>query len=134
MRVQPRRAARDRMRERLSIVSASAARGTRVIRFAILFVCVVAAVHAGTAAAEDWLAGAGPEWQRTLDGAKKEGHVAVVGPPELAVAVADGFLKDTGVEVDYLGGVAAVNAARVSREVRAGNVTVDVMFTGTAEL
>lgn len=105
-----------------------------MIRFAILLGGIIAAAHVQTAVAEDWQAGAGPEWQRTLDGAKKEGRVAVVGPPELAVPIAEGFLKDTGVELDYLGGVAAVNAARVSREVRAGNVTVDAMFTGTAEL
>jgi ABC-type Fe3+ transport system substrate-binding protein len=121
------------MRERLPAVPALAARSAWVIRFAILVGCVAAA-NVQAAAAEDWQAGARPEWQRVLDAAKKEAHVAAVGPPELAVAVADGFLKDTGIEVDYLGGVAAVNAARVSREVRAGNVTIDVMFTGTAEL
>jgi iron(III) transport system substrate-binding protein len=122
------------MRERLPTVPALAARGARVIRFAFLLTGVAIVAAAQTAAAQDWQAGAGPGWQGVLDAAKKEAHVAVVGPPELAVAVADGFLKDTGIEVDYLGGVAAANAARVSREVRAGNVTVDAMFTGTAEL
>ena len=67
-----------------------------------------------------------------LAAAKKEAHIAIVGPPELALPMAEGFKKDTGIEMDYLGGVAAVNAARVSREARAGNVTVDAMFTGTA--
>ena len=82
----------------------------------------------------DWQAGAPPEWKKILDDARKEGHVAVVGPSELAVPISDGFKKDTGIEVDFLGGVAAVNASRVAREVRAGNVTVDFMYTGTAEL
>jgi len=98
-------------------------------------VALWATVAASAAFAEDdWQAGAPPEWQKILADAKKEGHVAVVGPSELAVPMAEGFLKDTGIQVDFLGGVAAVNQSRVAREVRAGNVTVDFMFTGTAEL
>jgi len=84
--------------------------------------------------AADWQAGAPPEWAKILAAAKQEGHVAVVGPSELAVPIAEGFKKDTGIEVDFLGGVASVNASRVAREVRAGNVTIDFMYTGTAEL
>jgi ABC-type Fe3+ transport system substrate-binding protein len=82
----------------------------------------------------DWQAGAPPQWAKILADAQKEGHVAIVGPSELAVPIADGFKKDTGIQVDFLGGVASVNASRVAREARAGNVTVDVMYTGTAEL
>jgi ABC-type Fe3+ transport system substrate-binding protein len=103
-----------------------------------LFLSILAAIAVTcsgvAAAAQDWQAGAGPEWQRTLADAKKEGHVAVVGPAELAVPVTEAFLRDTGIQVDYLGGVASVNGSRVSREARAGNVTIDIMFTGTAEL
>jgi ABC-type Fe3+ transport system substrate-binding protein len=82
----------------------------------------------------EWQAGAPPEWAEILAAAQKEGHVAVAGPSELALPLADGFQKDTGIQVDFLGGVAAVNASRVAREVRAGNVTIDFMYTGTAEL
>lgn len=82
----------------------------------------------------DWQSGAPPEWQKILDAARQEGHVAVVGPSELAVPISQAFQKDTGIEVDFLGGVASVNASRVAREVRAGNVTIDFMYTGTAEL
>src|SRR5580700_1417354 len=81
------------------------------------------------AQAADWQAGAPPEWAKILADAQKEGHVAVVGPSELAVPIADGFKKDTGIQVDFLGGVASVNASRVAREVRAGNVIVDFMYT-----
>ncbi|HXE29745.1 MAG TPA: ABC transporter substrate-binding protein, partial [Stellaceae bacterium] len=98
-------------------------------------VAAVALAWGSAAFAEgDWQAGAPPEWAKILADAKKEGHVAVVGPSELAVPVAEAFHKDTGIQVDYLGGVAAVNQSRVAREVRSGNVTVDFMFTGTAEL
>jgi len=87
-----------------------------------------------SARAEDWQDGAPPQWRQIFADAQKEGHVAVVGPSELAVPVAEAFQRDTGIQVDFLGGVAAVNASRVAREVRAGNVTVDLMYTGTAEL
>jgi ABC-type Fe3+ transport system substrate-binding protein len=98
-------------------------------------VAAVAMAWGSAAFAEaDWQAGAPAEWAKIFADAKKEGHVAVVGPSELAVPVAEAFLKDTGIQVDYLGGVAAVNQSRVAREVRSGNVTVDFMFTGTAEL
>ena len=59
-----------------------------------------AAILAGSlsafpALADDWQAGAPPEWQKVLDAARKEGHVAVVGPSELAVPIAEAFQKDT---------------------------------------
>jgi len=82
----------------------------------------------------DWQSGAPPEWTKILAAAQTEGRVAVVGPSELATPIAQGFQKDTGIQVDFLGGVAAINASRVAREARAGNVTVDFMYTGTAEL
>ncbi|HEV8016049.1 MAG TPA: extracellular solute-binding protein [Stellaceae bacterium] len=102
---------------------------------ALGFLAVIAAGAGATSAfADDWQAGAPPAWQKIFDDARKEGHVAVVGPSELAVPIAEAFLKDTGIQVDFLGGVASVNASRVAREVRAGNVTIDFMYTGTAEL
>jgi ABC-type Fe3+ transport system substrate-binding protein len=100
----------------------------------IIFAAIAVAGAHASASAQDWQAGAGPDWQRVLADAKAEGHVAVVGPPELGVPIADAFLRDTGIEVDYLGGVASANGARVTREAHAGSVTIDVMFTGTAEL
>src|SRR4051812_1932251 len=82
----------------------------------------------------DWQAGAGPEWQKVLAAAKKEGRIAVSGPPQLATAFTQAFARDTGIPVDYLGGEARATASRVVREVRAGNVTIDAFLTGTAEL
>jgi len=84
--------------------------------------------------AADWQAGAGADWQNTLAAAKKEGRVAVAGPPELAGPVSDAFKRDTGIEVEFLGGEARDRASRVGREVRSGKVTLDVTFTGSAEL
>jgi ABC-type Fe3+ transport system substrate-binding protein len=109
-------------------------RGRRCRYFLGILAAIAVAGANGSASAQDWQAGAGPEWQHVLADAKKEAQIAVVGPPELGVPIADAFLRDTGIEVDYLGGVASANGARVSREARAGNVTIDVFFTGTAEL
>ena len=102
--------------------------------FVFAAVAASAMASAPAFAEDDWQAGAPPQWAKILADAQKEGHVAVVGPSELAVPIAEAFKKDTGIQVDFLGGVASVNASRVAREVRAGNVTVDFMYTGTAEL
>ncbi len=89
---------------------------------------------ATTASAADWQAGAGPEWQKILEAARKEGSVAVIGPPPLAKALTEGFKRDTGIDLKYLGGPPRATASRVSREVRAHNVTLDALLTGMAEL
>ena len=99
-----------------------------------LLIALAATLAAVSASAQDWLAGAGPDWQRVLAAAKKEGRVTVIGPAELAVPVTDGFLRDTGIEVEYLGAVASMAESRVGREARAGNVTIDFIFTGTGLL
>jgi ABC-type Fe3+ transport system substrate-binding protein len=85
-------------------------------------------------AADDWQAGAGPEWQQLLAAAKQEGRVVVAGPPQLAEPFAEGFLRDTGIQLEFFGGEARTTASRVVRELRAGNVTIDVFLTGNAEL
>ncbi|MFM9972847.1 MAG: ABC transporter substrate-binding protein [Burkholderiales bacterium] len=87
-----------------------------------------------TAQAQDWQAGASAEWQKTLAAAKKEARIAVAGPPHIATQISQGFLRDTGIQVEYLGGESRSTASRVTREVRANNVTLDFFFTGTAEL
>jgi ABC-type Fe3+ transport system substrate-binding protein len=89
---------------------------------------------AAVAAAEDWQAGAGPDWQKVLAAAKQEGSVVVAGPPQLAEPFAAGFLRDTGIQLEYFAGEARTTASRVVRELRAGNVTIDVFLTGNAEL
>lgn len=88
---------------------------------------------AWAAAAQDWQAGAGADWQRVLAAAKREGRVSLAGPAELA-PLTDAFRHDTGIEVDYLGAVPSMTESRVDREARAGKVTIDFMFTGTGLL
>ena len=103
-------------------------------RAAAALIFVLAAGLPIAAQAADWQAGAGADWQKILAAAKKEGSVAVSGPPQLAEPFAKGFARDTGITVDYLGGEARTTASRVVREVRAGAVTIDVFLTGSAEL
>lgn len=96
---------------------------------------VLAAVLIGfSASAQDWQAGAGPDWQRVLADAKKEGRVTVAGPAELAVPITEGFHRDTGIDVDFLGAVASMSESRVAREAHAKNVTIDFIFTGSGLL
>jgi ABC-type Fe3+ transport system substrate-binding protein len=87
-----------------------------------------------SAHAADWQQGASAEWKDILAAAKKEGRVVVAGPGELAGPLSEGFKRDTGIEVEYLGGETRDRSSRISREVRAGHVTIDFLFTGSVEL
>jgi len=103
-------------------------------RKAALVVAALIMYGAPSAEAADWQAGAGPDWRKALAAAKAEGTVVVTGPPQLATALTEGFQRDTGIRVEYLGGEARTTASRVVRELRANNVTIDISLTGNAEL
>ena len=92
------------------------------------------AVAALPAFAQDWQAGAGDDWKQMLAAAKKEGTVVVAGPPEIGKPMAEGFKRDTGIELEFLGAVGATMVQRMSREYKSGNVTVDVVFSGAVTL
>jgi ABC-type Fe3+ transport system substrate-binding protein len=92
------------------------------------------AIGAGPAHAADWQAGAGPEWHAILAAAKKEGTMAVAAPPEIAGPMTEGFNRDTGIDIEFLGGETRERSSRIGREVRAGRVTIDFLFTGSVEL
>jgi ABC-type Fe3+ transport system substrate-binding protein len=92
------------------------------------------ASRADPVSAADWQAGADPAWQQILAAARQEGQVVVAGPADLAKPFTAAFLGDTGVQVEYLAGEFRTISSRVIREIRAQNVTIDVMLTGTAEL
>jgi ABC-type Fe3+ transport system substrate-binding protein len=85
-------------------------------------------------AADDWQAGAGEAWIRTLAAARKEGTVSVVGTPSLAAAFAEAFKRDTGIELQYLGLNPAEAQVRLAREAKANNITVDVAVGGSSDL
>jgi ABC-type Fe3+ transport system substrate-binding protein len=104
----------------------------RIAALAVLSAVLAAAAQPGRAA--DWQDGASAEWQNVLAAAKKEGRVVVAGPGELAGPLSEGFKRDTGIEVEFLGGETRDRSSRISREVRAGRVTIDFLFTGSVEL
>ena len=82
------------------------------------------------ARAQDWQAGGGAPWANLLTSAKKEGKVVVAGPPQLARVLADEFKKDTGIDLEYLGGNARDLSARFDREAAAGMPSIDVLLSG----
>ena len=94
---------------------------------------VLASFVSGAAAA-DWQQGAPPSWAQTLAEAKLEGKVTVAGPEALARPFAEEFRRDTGIELEFLGGSPRELTARVDREVKARTLTVDIVLGGGAEL
>ncbi len=82
------------------------------------------------ALAQDWQAGAGADWQQTLAAARKEGTLTLVGPPELGKPMSEGFKRDTGIEMEFLGLVGAAQVQRMTREYKSDQVTMDVIFSG----
>ena len=91
-------------------------------------------VLAGGAAAQDWQAGAGDDWRQTLAAAKAEGTVVVAGSPDLSTPISEGFQRDTGIKVRFLGGNPRDLTGRIEREVRSNNLTVDILLGGASDL
>jgi ABC-type Fe3+ transport system substrate-binding protein len=89
-----------------------------------------ACLFAGQARADDWQAGAGPEWQKLLAAGQKEGSLAVAGRGEMALPMTAAFKRDTGISLEFLGGEGREQFTRLAREMRAGQVTIDVIFDG----
>src|SRR5687767_9858798 len=102
-----------------------------LIRKTIFFlVFTVAALSAATARTQEknWER----EWNKTLEGAKREGKVVVAGPPDPGVRleIPRRFNERFGVSVEYIGGRGSEMAERLRRERDAGLYTVDVFLTG----
>lgn len=100
----------------------------KLIRIAALL--VGAMLYSGAAFAADWQAGGGDAWQKLLDAGRKEGTVVVAGRGEMAQPMTEAFQRDTGIHLDFLGGEGRDQFTRLAREMRAGQVTIDVIFDG----
>ena len=94
----------------------------------------VVAVISFSSHAQDWQAGAGDDWKQILAAARKEAKVVLVGPPTIGQPMSEGFKRDTGIDVEFLGVVGAPLFQRMSREYKAGNVTLDVVFSGAVTM
>jgi ABC-type Fe3+ transport system substrate-binding protein len=82
----------------------------------------------------DWQAGAPPEWDRVVAAARSEGQVTVAAFPLLSEKMSAAFKRDTGIQLNFLGGNTAEQSARLDAEARAKNVTIDVLISGGREL
>ncbi|HXP73643.1 MAG TPA: extracellular solute-binding protein [Stellaceae bacterium] len=99
---------------------------------ALLVFGLLAFARVGVAA--DWQDGAGPDWQRVVAAAQKEGPVVVAGAGELAKPMKDAFTRDTGIAVEWLAAEPRDILPRIGREVRARSLTIDLFFTGASML
>jgi ABC-type Fe3+ transport system substrate-binding protein len=92
---------------------------------------LLSAPSVGRAAEEaDWQAGAPAEWGRTLKAAQAEGQVTIAAFALLAEKMGAAFKRDTGIEAKFLGGKTAEQQARFDAEVRAKNLTIDIVMGG----
>ena len=80
--------------------------------------------------ADDWQAGAGPDWQKLLAAGRQEGTLAIAGRGEMAQPMTEAFKRDTGITMTFLGGEGREQFTRLAREMRAGQVTIDIIFDG----
>lgn len=85
-------------------------------------------------AKNDWQAGAGDDWKQALAAAKTEGKVVIAASPDLAAPMKKGFTRDTGIDIEFLTGSPRDLSMRVEREVRSGNITVDLVLSGSSHL
>jgi iron(III) transport system substrate-binding protein len=104
----------------------------RTLELARSIAAVAAAVIgiSGAALAADWQDGGGAAWQKTLAAARAEGKVVVTGRPEIAEPFMTAFKRDTGITMEFLGGVGRDLNSRLEREMSTGNLTIDVMLSG----
>jgi len=102
--------------------------GVAVAAAAVFALGTLAPLHA-----QDWQAGGGEAWTKLLAAAKKEGKVVVAAPSPLAGPLSENFKRDTGIDLEFLGGDPREQSARFNREVRAKNVTIDLILSGGAQ-
>ncbi len=96
---------------------------------------LLAAYPGGNAmAATDWQDGAPAEWHRVLKAARAEGQVTVAGFPALGKKMSAAFKRDTGIQLNFLGGNSREQSGRFEAEARAKNLTIDAMLGGGREL
>jgi|tagenome__1003787_1003787.scaffolds.fasta_scaffold20789636_2 iron(III) transport system substrate-binding protein len=88
----------------------------------------VAFAPASWAQAPDWQ----KQWDATLAAAKKEGKVVVVGSPDPVMRndLIPKFIKQYGIQVEYLTGSSSQLAGRIQTERQSGIYSIDVYLSG----
>ncbi|MFM9971570.1 MAG: ABC transporter substrate-binding protein [Burkholderiales bacterium] len=102
----------------------------------VLFAAIASSAFVAAASfAQDWQAGAGDNWRKLMEAARKEGKVIVAGDvAPIADTLPAAFKRDTGIDMELVIGRTNELATRLDREARSGNVTVDVYFGGGTEI
>ncbi|HEY8692442.1 MAG TPA: extracellular solute-binding protein, partial [Chloroflexota bacterium] len=79
-------------------------------------------------------ASASPDWQQTVEAAKKEGTVAVFGPDgtDMHDVLTAPFEKEFGIKVEYVGDPGPGVPPRINAERAAGKYLWDVVVAGTS--
>jgi iron(III) transport system substrate-binding protein len=97
---------------------------TRCLATAILLFATAAQAQAPA----DWQ----QRWNALVAGAKQEGKVVILAPPDQEVreALPGAFKARFGVTVEYIGGRSAESAAKLRAEREAGIYSVDVALSG----
>jgi ABC-type Fe3+ transport system substrate-binding protein len=115
------------------MISNHRSRVFRILPFVAALLGTVGSVSAQEATVDPFKSDAG-EWARIKEAAKKEGSVVVIGPgfPTFRTPLVEAFKKATGVTVEYLSLPPGEVMARVDREAKAGQMTVDVNIGGTS--
>jgi ABC-type Fe3+ transport system substrate-binding protein len=85
-------------------------------------------------AAADWQAGAPADWANVLAAARNEGQVTVAAFAALGDKLSAGFKRDTGIQMNFLGGSTTDQSVRLEAEARAKNLTIDILIGGGREL
>ena len=93
-----------------------------------------AAPYAHAQAAADWQDGAPPEWNKIMAAARAEGQMTLAAFPALGDKMAAAFKRDTGIQLNFLGGNTSEQSARMEAEALAKNLTIDVLIGGGREL
>jgi len=107
----------------------------RTVKCSLFAAITSMALVAAPLFAQDWQAGAGENWRKLYETARKEGKVVVAGDvAPLADTLPAAFKRDTGLDMELVIGRTNELATRLDREVRSGNVTVDVFFGGGTEI
>ena len=105
----------------------------KVVLASAAFAMATSMTVTGARADDGWQAGSGDAWQKVLAAAKKEGKVVVAGHPALGKPFSKNFKRDTGITLEFLGGRTRELTTRFAREVRSGNVSIDIILGGGAE-
>src|SRR4051794_26749444 len=66
----------------------------------------------GSGSGSGWDADAPAEWEDILAAGQKEGSVVVAGFPSHAEPMAKAFKRDTGIDLEFIGGDGSANSAR----------------------